>query len=275
MRVLQLIGDTDAIAEHRAAVELHRSLSAVGLEVRTLALAPGSTGRARGARSGGCACPHLTGGADPGDPGTALGRRRGPARLAGAGPRHAASPTGATSHGHRGASHIAGGGTAGRGGPSGEAAGGETAGGPIARGADALRRRVVTAASVLVVDAPGRVAGTARGWNRPADEVVVAADPAGWAEVLSGVVRSGGRCALSPVPPRRPVRSPGCPAARSVASCSPWSRPCCSSSQGASPPSEVSPASSPTDRTPRPGTVPCPSSPTAVSCRRGCWSTPS
>ena len=192
MRVLQLIGDTDAIAEHRAAVELHRSLTAAGLEVRTLALAPGSTGgleelvpAVAHARTSLAARTQVTQERRWADVVVLHGSRvLGPATLR---RRREQPPTVIA------ASHIAGGGTAGRCGPSGEAAGGETAGGPIARGADALRRRVVTAASVLVVDAPGRVAGTARGWNRPADEVVVAADPAGWAEVLSGVVRSGGR----------------------------------------------------------------------------------
>ena len=39
--MLQLIGDTDADTPHLAAVALHRELNELGLEVRTLALAPG------------------------------------------------------------------------------------------------------------------------------------------------------------------------------------------------------------------------------------------
>jgi hypothetical protein len=44
LRVLQLIGDTDVTVEHVAAVALHRDLHGHGVEVRTLALAPGRTG---------------------------------------------------------------------------------------------------------------------------------------------------------------------------------------------------------------------------------------
>lgn len=44
LRALQLIGDTDASTPHLAAVALHRELAARGLEVRTLALAPGRRG---------------------------------------------------------------------------------------------------------------------------------------------------------------------------------------------------------------------------------------
>ncbi len=44
MRVLQLIGDTDAGVAQLAAVALHRALVELGLEVRTLALAPGRAG---------------------------------------------------------------------------------------------------------------------------------------------------------------------------------------------------------------------------------------
>lgn len=43
-RVLQLIGDTDVTGEHVAALALHRALQGQGLQVRTLALAPGRTG---------------------------------------------------------------------------------------------------------------------------------------------------------------------------------------------------------------------------------------
>lgn len=49
LRVLQLIGDTDADEGHRAALDLHRALVAHGLEVRTLALAPGRRGGLDGA----------------------------------------------------------------------------------------------------------------------------------------------------------------------------------------------------------------------------------
>lgn len=41
VRVLQLIGDTDATPPNVAAFALHRELAANGIEVRTLALAPG------------------------------------------------------------------------------------------------------------------------------------------------------------------------------------------------------------------------------------------
>jgi hypothetical protein len=41
VRVLQLIGDTDATTANVAAFALHRELAANGVEVRTLALAPG------------------------------------------------------------------------------------------------------------------------------------------------------------------------------------------------------------------------------------------
>ncbi len=192
MRVLQLIGDTDAIAEHRAAVELHRSLSAVGLEVRTLALAPGSLGgleelvpAVAHARTSLAARTQVTQERRWADVVVLHGSRvLGPATLR---RRREQPPTVIAASGH-----MAGGGTAGPGGPGGEAAGGESARGPLARGADALRRRVVTAATVLVVDAPDHVAATAGGWDRPAEEVVVAADPAEWAEMLSGVVRRGG-----------------------------------------------------------------------------------
>lgn len=44
LRALQLIGDTDASAAHLAAIALHRELVGCGLEVRTLALAPGRRG---------------------------------------------------------------------------------------------------------------------------------------------------------------------------------------------------------------------------------------
>lgn len=44
MRVLQLIGTTDADPSQLAAVALHRTLVSLGLEVRTLALAPGRKG---------------------------------------------------------------------------------------------------------------------------------------------------------------------------------------------------------------------------------------
>jgi hypothetical protein len=44
VRVLQLIGDTDADLPQLAAVALHRALASSGLEVRTLALAPGRAG---------------------------------------------------------------------------------------------------------------------------------------------------------------------------------------------------------------------------------------
>jgi hypothetical protein len=44
VRVLQLIGSTDADPPQLAAVALHRSLVSLGLEVRTLALAPGRAG---------------------------------------------------------------------------------------------------------------------------------------------------------------------------------------------------------------------------------------
>lgn len=44
MRVLQFIGDTDVEPAHVAALALHRALSAHGVEVRTLALAPGRHG---------------------------------------------------------------------------------------------------------------------------------------------------------------------------------------------------------------------------------------
>lgn len=43
-RVLQVIGDTDPAPEHLAALELHDVIAREGLEVRTLALAPGSRG---------------------------------------------------------------------------------------------------------------------------------------------------------------------------------------------------------------------------------------
>lgn len=43
-RVLQFIGDTDVVAPHLAAMALHRALAVRGLEVRTLALAPGAHG---------------------------------------------------------------------------------------------------------------------------------------------------------------------------------------------------------------------------------------
>ena len=42
--MLQFIGDTDVLAPHLAAMALHRALSERGLEVRTLALAPGPNG---------------------------------------------------------------------------------------------------------------------------------------------------------------------------------------------------------------------------------------
>ncbi len=42
--MLQLIGDTDVTVPQLAALALHRALSASGLEVRTLALAPGRRG---------------------------------------------------------------------------------------------------------------------------------------------------------------------------------------------------------------------------------------
>jgi hypothetical protein len=42
--VLQLIGDTDPLVAHLAALTLHRGLSRLGLEVRTLALATGHRG---------------------------------------------------------------------------------------------------------------------------------------------------------------------------------------------------------------------------------------
>lgn len=42
--MLQFIGDTDVVAPHLAAMALHRVLAARGLEVRTLALAPGAHG---------------------------------------------------------------------------------------------------------------------------------------------------------------------------------------------------------------------------------------
>ncbi len=41
IRVLQLLGDTDARPEHTAAVALHRALTGEGFAVRTLALGPG------------------------------------------------------------------------------------------------------------------------------------------------------------------------------------------------------------------------------------------
>lgn len=44
LRVLQLIGDTDVVVSHLAALALHRELARAGLEVRTLALAPGRHG---------------------------------------------------------------------------------------------------------------------------------------------------------------------------------------------------------------------------------------
>ena len=44
LRVLQLIGDTDAAEEHLAALALHRGLVDDGIEVRTLALCPGRRG---------------------------------------------------------------------------------------------------------------------------------------------------------------------------------------------------------------------------------------
>ena len=198
MRVLQLIGDTDTIAEHRGAIELHRGLSAVGVEVRTLALAPGSTGGLEElvpaiahARTSLAARTAVTQERRWADVVVLHGSRvLGPATLR---RRREQPPTVIAA-----STHIAGGVAAGRGRPGGEPAGAEAAAGdgvrgPLARGADALRRRVVTAASVLVVDAPDRVAGTARVWNRSAEEVLVAADPAEWAEVLSGVVPGGGR----------------------------------------------------------------------------------
>jgi hypothetical protein len=44
VRILQLIGDTDVVPSQVAALSLHRELVALGLEVRTLALAPGRRG---------------------------------------------------------------------------------------------------------------------------------------------------------------------------------------------------------------------------------------
>ena len=44
LRVLQLIGDTDAVPAQLPAVALHRGLTSLGVEVRTLALAPGRRG---------------------------------------------------------------------------------------------------------------------------------------------------------------------------------------------------------------------------------------
>lgn len=44
LRVLQLIGDTDSTEAHLGAITLHRQLAGVGIEVRTLALAPGRRG---------------------------------------------------------------------------------------------------------------------------------------------------------------------------------------------------------------------------------------
>lgn len=42
--MLQVIGDTDPCEAHLAAVALHRDLAGLGVEVRTLALAPGRRG---------------------------------------------------------------------------------------------------------------------------------------------------------------------------------------------------------------------------------------
>jgi hypothetical protein len=44
VRVLQVLADTDATAANTAAIELHTTLSGAGLEMRTLALAPGRFG---------------------------------------------------------------------------------------------------------------------------------------------------------------------------------------------------------------------------------------
>ncbi len=44
LRVLQLIGDTDVLGAHLAALALHRGLVEHGIEVRTLALSPGRRG---------------------------------------------------------------------------------------------------------------------------------------------------------------------------------------------------------------------------------------
>ncbi len=41
MRILQVLGDTDEDDDGRAALDLHRALTDIGVEVRTLALAPG------------------------------------------------------------------------------------------------------------------------------------------------------------------------------------------------------------------------------------------